>query len=128
VYSSRCAADEALLHRADGGVPAVPEHNGCLTLGLDLSKSSRDALSIIRQGYYDNLRIVKGKAPCPAHNEAAKRRTLARGNIWQGNCDATDYPLGSNAASFRNTKPIEFPLSNCPAKSGKASFKRLYPK
>jgi hypothetical protein len=50
-------------------------------------------------------------------NEAAKR-TLARDTIWQGNCDATDYPLRSTA-SLPNTKSIEYPLSNCPAKSGR---------
>jgi hypothetical protein len=69
--------------------------------------------------------IVDRKAACGADfrerrlNEAAKRRTLARDTIWQGNCDATNYPLRSNAASFRNTKSIEYPLSNCPAKSGR---------
>ncbi len=31
-------------------------------------------------------------------NEAAERRTLARDNIRQGNCDVTDQRLGNNLA------------------------------
>jgi len=66
-------------------------------------------------------------------NEAAERRTLARDNIWQGNCHAFDQRLCSNSAcssiaSLRITISIEYPISNCPAKFGAASFKRLYPK
>jgi hypothetical protein len=56
------------------------------------------------------------------------RRTLARGSIWQGNCDAIDHPLRSTVASFHNTNSIEYPISNCPAKSRAASFKRPYRK
>jgi hypothetical protein len=63
-----------------------------------------------------------------AVNEAAKRRTLARDTIWQGNCDVADQPCRSKFASLRITSPIEYPISNCPAKSGAASFKRLYRK
>ena len=70
-------------------------------------------------------------------NEAAERRTLARATIWQGNCDVPDrrsncdvpdQTLGSKIAAFGSTIPIETPISNCPAKFGAASFKRLYPK
>ena len=55
----------------------------------------------------------------PFERSRSKAAALSRGNIWQGNCNATDHLLCSNAASFRNTKSIEYPLSNCPAKSGR---------
>jgi hypothetical protein len=56
------------------------------------------------------------------------RRTLARDSTWQGNCDVADQPSRSNTASFRIIFPIEYPMSNCPAKFRAASFKRPYRK
>ena len=47
-------------------------------------------------------------------NEAASRRTLARDNIWQGNCDLCGQQLRSNIASVRNTIPIQYPHKQLP--------------
>ena len=52
---------------------------------------------------------------------------------WQGNCHVAEQYLCSNTAcskspSSRITIPIEYPISNCPAKFGAASFLRLDPK
>ena len=57
----------------------------------------------------------------------------SRDIIWQGNCDVFDQQLcghtaSSNTVSSRNTIAIEYPISNCPAKFGAASFLRLDPK
>ena len=66
-----------------------------------------------------------------------RSRTAAdasRDIIWQGNCNSTDqYSIckvtdqtaDSTFALLRSTIAIEYPISNCPAKSGAASFKRL---
>ena len=50
----------------------------------------------------------------------------SRDTIWQGNCDVADLQLRSTIAQISNTIPIQYPISNCPAK--KAPFKRLYRK
>ena len=47
------------------------------------------------------------------------RRTLTRYVIWQGNCNVATETIRSNVAVLRITKAIEYPLSNCPAKSGR---------
>src|SRR5215470_16440531 len=69
-----------------------------------------------------------------------RSRTAAdasRDIIWQGNCNSTDqYSIckvtdqtaDSTFALLRSTIAIEYPVSNCPAKSGAASFTRLYRK
>ena len=49
-------------------------------------------------------------------NEAARAADASRDTIWQGNCDAADLQLRSNNAPIRNTIPIQYPISNCPAK------------
>jgi hypothetical protein len=45
------------------------------------------------------------------------RRTLTRYVIWQGNCDVAAHTTRNNVAVLRITKAIEYPISNCPAKS-----------
>jgi len=52
----------------------------------------------------------------PRLNEAASAADASRDNIWQGNCDVADLQLRSNIAPIRNTIPIQYPISNCPAK------------
>ena len=57
----------------------------------------------------------------------------SRGIIWQGNCHVVDQEFCrdsacSNITSLRITISIEYPISNCPAKFGAASFSRLDPK
>jgi hypothetical protein len=59
-------------------------------------------------------------------NEAASAADAWRDTIWQGNCDVGHQQLCNNIAPIRNTIPIQYPISNCPAK--KASFKSLYRK
>jgi hypothetical protein len=59
-------------------------------------------------------------------NEAATAADASRDTIWQGNCDVGHQQLCNNIAPIRNTIPIQYPISNCPAK--KASFKSLYRK
>jgi len=51
-------------------------------------------------------------------NEAASAADASRDTIWQGNCDVADLQLRSNIAPIRNTIPIQYPISNCPAKPG----------
>ena len=51
-------------------------------------------------------------------NEAATAADASRDSIWQGNCDVADLQLRSNIAPIRNTIPIQYPISNCPAKKG----------
>jgi hypothetical protein len=51
-------------------------------------------------------------------NEAATAADASRDTIWQGNCDVADLQLRSNIAPIRNTIPIQYPISNCPAKKG----------
>jgi hypothetical protein len=57
-----------------------------------------------------------GNFPEPRLNEAASAADASRDNIWQGNCDVADLQLRSNIAPIRNTIPIQYPISNCPAK------------
>ena len=45
------------------------------------------------------------------------RRTLTRYVIWQANCDVAAQTTRSNLAVLRVTISIEYPISNCPAKS-----------
>jgi hypothetical protein len=52
----------------------------------------------------------------PTLNEAARAADAARDTIWQGNCDLADLRLRNNIAPIRNTIPIQYPISNCPAK------------
>ena len=49
-------------------------------------------------------------------NEAATAADASRDTIWQGNCDVADLQLRNNIAPIRNTIPIQYPISNCPAK------------
>ena len=51
-------------------------------------------------------------------NEAATAADASRDTIWQGNCDLADLQLRRNIAPIRNTIPIQYPLSNCPANVG----------
>src|SRR6516162_4865167 len=51
----------------------------------------------------------------------------SRATIWQGNCHVEDQLFYSNSTRAQNTIPIQYPLSNCPAKPT-GSFKRLYRK
>ena len=51
-------------------------------------------------------------------NEAATAADASRDTIWQGNCDVADPQLRNNIAPIRNTIPIQYPISNCPAKKG----------
>ena len=60
-------------------------------------------------------------------NEAAGAADASRDTIWHGNCDVVDQQLCSNITPIRNTIPIQYPMSNFPAKA-RASFKRLYRK
>src|ERR1700681_2411822 len=57
----------------------------------------------------------------------------SRDIIWQGACDVAEKQLRnvsacSNIPPLRITISIEYPISNCPAKFGAASFLRLDPK
>jgi hypothetical protein len=54
----------------------------------------------------------------PRLNEAASAADASRDTIWQGNCDVADLQSRSNIAPIRNTIPIQYPISNCPAKKG----------
>jgi hypothetical protein len=51
-------------------------------------------------------------------NEAASAADASRDTIWQGNCDVGHQQLCNNIAPIRNTIPIQYPISNCPAKKG----------
>jgi hypothetical protein len=42
----------------------------------------------------------------------------SRDTIWQGNCNVADLQLRSTIAPISNTIPIQYPISNCPAKKG----------
>ena len=56
--------------------------------------------------------------PRTPFNEAATAADASRDTICQGNCDVADLQLCSNIAPIRNTIPIQYPISNCPAKKG----------
>jgi hypothetical protein len=73
-------------------------------------------------------RLARPTSGYAVRTKPLARRTLARDSIWQGNCNAADHPSRSNIPLLRITFPIEYPISNCPAKSGAASFLRLDPK
>src|SRR6516164_4267236 len=73
-------------------------------------------------------------APCPSStfrkarlNEPANAGDASRATIWQGNCHVEDQLFYSNVTRAQNTIPIQYPISNCPAKPT-GSFKRLYRK
>ena len=51
-------------------------------------------------------------------NEAASAADASRDTIWQGNCAVAALQSRSNIAPIRNTIPIQYPISNCPAKKG----------
>ena len=60
-------------------------------------------------------------------NEPANAGDASRATIWQGNCHVEDQFFYSNITRAQNTIPIQYPISNCPAKPT-GSFKRLYRK
>ena len=60
-------------------------------------------------------------------NEPANAGDASRATIWQGNCHVEDQLLYSILTRAENTIPIQYPISNCPAKPT-GSFKRLYRK
>src|SRR5215831_16157498 len=60
-------------------------------------------------------------------NEPANAGDASRATIWQGNCHVEDQLFYSNITPAQNTIPIQYPMSNCPAKPT-GSFKRLYRK
>jgi hypothetical protein len=51
-------------------------------------------------------------------NEAASAADASRDTIWQGNCAVAALQSRSNIAPIRNTIPIQYPISNCPAEVG----------
>jgi hypothetical protein len=60
-------------------------------------------------------------------NEPANAGDASRATIWQGNCHVEGQLFYSNITRAQNTIPIQYPISNCPAKPT-GSFKRLYRK
>src|SRR5215470_3044124 len=70
---------------------------------------------------------LRAAEQCPAHNEPANAGDASRATIWQGNCHVEDQLFYSNITPAQNTVPIQYPMSNCPAKPT-GSFKRLYRK
>src|SRR5215467_10615954 len=70
---------------------------------------------------------LRAAEQCPAHNEPANAGDASRATIWQGNCHVEDQLFYSNITLAPNTIPIQYPISNCPAKPT-GSFKRLYRK
>jgi len=73
------------------------------------------------RGYMRPERSVSQLRPMGLER-SRKRQTLTRATIWQGNCDVAAQTTCSNIAPLRITIPIQYPISNCPAKSGAASF------
>src|SRR5215472_18518686 len=70
---------------------------------------------------------LRAAEQCPAHNEPANAGDASRATIWQGNCHVEDQLFYSNITPAQNTIPIQYPVSNSPAKPT-GSFKRLYRK
>ena len=82
--------------------------------------------------YTPNAEFEKVSDGCAVRTKP-QTADASRDIIWQGNCHVLNPQLCSdstcsNVAFLRITISIEYPISNCPAKSGAASFLRLYPK
>jgi hypothetical protein len=71
--------------------------------------------------------VLRPHSAKPVLNEPANAGDASRATIWQGNCHGEDQLFYSDITPAQNTIPIQYPISNCPAKPT-GSFKRLYRK
>jgi hypothetical protein len=93
-----------------------PGFCAAFSLKSQLSAEFRGGLRLLRLA--NQRRLIGSYFLEPRLIGAARAADASRDTIWQGNCDVADLQLRSNIAPIRNTIPIQYPISNCPAKKG----------